>query len=67
MDNKPSDNKNSINKRIENLKRTQSIMNQAKLEEKETQMPSRVNLRVSVYDKAKNINSQLNNCINLFI
>jgi len=59
---KPLDHKKSIYNRIENLRRTQTLNNQATLEEKETQMRSRMNLRVSVYDKVKNINSQLNNC-----
>jgi hypothetical protein len=59
---RPIDHKKSIYNRIENLRRTQTLNNQASLEEKETQMRSRVNLRVSVYDKVRNINSQLNNC-----
>jgi hypothetical protein len=62
-DKRPNDHKKSIYNRIENLRKTQTLNNQALLEEKETQMRSRLNLRVSVHDRVRNLNSQLNNCI----
>ena len=55
------DHKQSISDRINNLRLNHEKDNQATIEEKETQMRSRLNLRVSVYDKVKFIN-QLDNC-----
>ncbi len=54
--------KNSIYNRIENLKKRKNLNYQALLEEKETPITTRPGLRVSVFEKLKNINDNLNNC-----